>query len=267
LVSFCAALSIAQNLSAEAIPVSALEHLPLADVYVLGELHDQKHHHDNQARAVASIQPKALVLEMLTPEQAAAGKGVARDDMDALETALGWAETSWPDFEMYFPIFEASDGAAIYGAALPRDVVRAAVSDGAAQHFDGEAARFGLEEALHPDEQAQRERLQARAHCDALPPDLLPGMVAAQRLRDASFAKTALDALAETGGPVVVITGNGHARRDWGIPGYIQRAAPDVSVLSIGQIAGDETFPQFDKWIISEITAPETDPCAAFQSN
>lgn len=246
---------------------SALDDLPDADIYVLGELHDQAHHHENQARAVAAIGPAALVFEMLSPEQAAAGNASPWRDAETLDAALGWSETNWPSFSMYFPIFEAAPRAAIYGAALPRDVVRAAVSDGAEQHFDGDAALFGLEVALHAVEQSQRETLQARAHCDALPADLLPGMVEAQRLRDASFAKAAVEALRDTGGPVVVITGNGHARRDWGIPSYIEHVAPAASVFSLGQIVAGESYPQYDMWIVSELSATHEDPCEAFKSN
>jgi hypothetical protein len=87
--------------------------------------------------------------------------------------------------------------------------------------FPGDAARFGLTEALDPDEQAAREAEQQEAHCNALPEEILPGFVEAQRLRDAALAEAALAALADTGGPVVVVTGNGHARADWGVPALL----------------------------------------------
>ena len=35
---------------------------------VIGEVHDNPHHHRNQARAVAALKPGAIVFEMLTPE-------------------------------------------------------------------------------------------------------------------------------------------------------------------------------------------------------
>ena len=41
------------------------------DVVILGEIHDNPAHHEVQAERVADIQPRALVFEMLTPEQAA----------------------------------------------------------------------------------------------------------------------------------------------------------------------------------------------------
>lgn len=242
----------------------ALDALPEARIVILGEVHDNPSHHANQSRAVAAIRPAALVFEMLTPQQAQAAVGVVRSDRAALETALGWADTGWPDFSMYHPIFAAAPQAAIYGAALPRADVRRAMTEGAAAVFGAKPAAFGLDRALAPDEQARRESDQQMAHCNALPPDLLPGMVAAQRLRDAAFARTALEALAATGGPVVVITGSGHADTAQGIPVALAAAAPSVSVLSVGQLETDPgPAAPFDLWIVTD-PAPRDDPCKAF---
>ena len=87
----------------------------------------------------------------------------------------------------------------------------------------------------------------------------------AQRLRDAALAQTTLQALRETGGPVVVITGHGHARKDWGIPAKIALADPQVDTWSVGfveaPLSGTE---QFDFIEVTE-PAPREDPCAAFR--
>ncbi len=61
--------------------------------------------------------------------------------------------------------------------------------EGAAAVFGAAAARFGLDAPLPEDEQAAREAEQAEAHCGALPAEMLPGMVEAQRLRDAALAR------------------------------------------------------------------------------
>ncbi|PIV75469.1 MAG: hypothetical protein COW55_05335 [Rhodobacteraceae bacterium CG17_big_fil_post_rev_8_21_14_2_50_65_11] len=235
-----------------------------ADVVVLGEVHDNPAHHTWQGEALRALSPAAVVFEMLTPDQAAMVTPASRIDLDALGVAIGWAESGWPEFALYRPVFAALGAAAVYGAALPYDAVRGAIEDGAAARFDGDAVRFGLDEPLPGDQQARRERLQAGAHCDALPEALLPGMVEAQRLRDASFAATVLEALSETGGPVVLITGNGHARMDWGVPGVIARAAPGVTVISVGQVeAQPEAQAPFDVWRVTPSVDRE-DPCAGF---
>ena len=199
----------------------------------------------------------------LTPDQAARTPP-DRGDAKALALAYAWAKSGWPDFAMYHPIFLAAPGARIFGGDLPPGDARRAVSDGAAAVFGPDAAAYGLADALPPAEQTAREAEQRSAHCDALPESLLPGMVGAQRLRDAALARAVVQALDATGGPVAVITGSGHARIDRGIPAVLARVAPGLRVLSIGQIEGaagpDEPF---DLWIATD-PAPRDDPCAAF---
>lgn len=235
-----------------------------AEVVLLGEVHDNPAHHVGQAEALRRIDPSAVVFEMLTPDQARAANAFTGDSA-ALGAAIDWDESGWPDFAMYAPVFEALGAARIYGAAVAPDRLREAMTEGLGVAFGGNAARFGLEAPLPATEQAAREARQATAHCDALPAEALPGMVAAQRLRDAAFARTALVALEETGGPVAVITGNGHVRLDWGIPAALRNAAPEVEVLALGQFeAAPGPDAPFDFW---RVTAPveRGDPCAAFR--
>mgnify|MGYP001308329948 CR=1 FL=1 len=235
-----------------------------AQIVILGEIHDNPAHHRFQAEAVAALAPRALVFEMLDPGQAAALNALDDRSQASMHAASGWDDSGWPDFAMYHPIFAAAPDARIHGAAVPKDEVRRAVREGAAALFGADAARFGLDRPLPPGEQAARGALQARAHCDALPADLLPGMVEAQRLRDAAFARTALTALDETGPPVVVIAGTGHARRDWGIPAAIALARPDVTVMAIGQGEGEEgKSGAYDAVILAPAPARD-DPCAGF---
>lgn len=239
--------------------------LPPAEVMFLGELHDNPWHHQIQAQVVAARSARALVFEMLTPEQAAKAEPELLADQEALDRALGWAQSGWPDFGLYYPIFAAAQGMAIYGAQVPRDAVRAAIMGGdVAADFGPQAARYGLSEALDPEEQAAREALQLQAHCNALPAAMLPGMVLGQRLRDATLARAIDRALAETGGPVLVITGNGHARTDWGAPRLL---SAQTTRISIAQLEAVPDGPQpFDFWIVTQEAARQ-DPCLAFSGD
>lgn len=242
-----------------------LDHLPKAQIYLLGEVHDNPVHHEHQTRAVAALSPSALVFEMLTPEQAARATPETRADADTLGAALDWDGSGWPDFAMYFPLFEAAPNAAIFGAALPRAAARAAMDQPVTESFGTDAARYGIDQPLSEADQQDREALQASAHCDMLPQEMLPGMVAVQRLRDAMLARAALDALDATGGPVAVITGTGHARTDQGVPLKLSRAAPQVAVLALGQVeAAPDGTPPFDLWIVTD-PVDRPDPCDAFR--
>ena len=242
------------------IPAQALA----AQILILGEQHDNPAHHARQAIWVAATAPKALVFEMLTPAQAARGNVANRSDQRALDTALGWSQSNWPSFDMYFPIFAAAPEARLYGALVPREALGTALESPLA--FHPLAAPFGMDRAPDPAEQAQREALQARAHCDKLPEEMLPVIVDMQRLRDMTLANTALRALRETGGPVALITGNGHARPDWGVPALIALAAPDLRVFALGQSeSGDDLVGGLAMTL--DATAPERgDPCEAFDN-
>lgn len=236
-----------------------------ADVVFLGELHDNPAHHLRQAEYVAELSPTALVFEMLTQAQADLVTPELVADEAALEAALGWNASGWPDFSMYYPIFAAAPEAAYFGAAVPRDVARAAMAEGMASAFRGDADAYGLTAVLPEGQQAEREALQLAAHCDAMPAEMLPVMVDIQRLRDAELAYSAVQAFEAHGGPVVVITGNGHARMDWGAPVYLMAAAPGLRVMSLGQ--GEEGVPPSGLFDVVE-SAPEVDrgdPCAAFR--
>lgn len=235
-----------------------------ADVVILGELHDNPVHHAHQARAVAAIEPKALVFEMLSPKRAA-GSPVPPGDAASVARALGWDREGWPDFALYHPILVAAPEARVYGAEVPRELARKAFETGIADLFGQAAQAYGLTTPLSAQVQAAREAEQAEAHCQALPVDLLPGMVEVQRLRDAVLARAVVQAMADTGGPVAVITGAGHARRDQGLPVPLALVAPDLSVLSIGQFEeAAPADPAFDLWLVTP-AAPREDPCKALK--
>ncbi|QUJ76601.1 ChaN family lipoprotein [Sulfitobacter albidus] len=253
-----AALFFAQTLLAE-VPATARA----ADIVFLGEQHDNPDHHARQAEWVAALAPRALVFEMLTPRQAQRGAREDRADARALEGALEWESSGWPDFAMYHPIFRAAPDAALYGAGVPRAQVRRALERPLAEN--PLSARYGLDRPAPQAEQAQREAGQDAAHCGMLPAEMLPVMVDAQRLRDMTLADAALRALDETGGPVVVITGNGHARLDWGAPALVVRAAPEVSVFSLLQGEAGGTPPGGGSLTLDAPAPASGDPCAAFR--
>ena len=238
-----------------------------ADIYVLGEVHDNPLHHAEQARLVGLIGPKAVVWEMLSGRQAKVLPGVTGADADAMARALEWEASGWPDFSMYYPIFQASGQAEHLAGAVPREELKSAITMGAAavlkKNFPGiDAARALPELAADALENLKAE--QAEAHCNALPTEMLGGMVEAQRLRDAWMAGEALAALDRDQGPVVIITGTGHARTDTAIPAILANLRPEVTVWSLGQVESDPgADAPFDAVRVTD-PAPRDDPCAQF---
>jgi uncharacterized iron-regulated protein len=232
------------------------------DIIIVGEIHDSPEHHLLQAEIIAMVDPTAVVFEMLNSEQAALITQANLPD-PKLGEILGWEAAGWPDFAMYAPIFAAIDDAIVFGAAAS-DFAALQAREDIVRAFPEGADRFGLTDVLPNDEQMLREQEMQDGHCGALPPEMLPWFVDQQRFRDAVFARAALNALDVTDGPIVVITGNGHARTDWGMPIYLKAAAPDVTVLSIGQITMPQDGAPFDLWRVTDpIERP--DPCADFK--
>lgn len=237
---------------------------------MLGEVHDNADHHILQARVTADLQPGAIVFEMIEPGQARGITPDLRSDAAGLEAHLEWEARGWPDFAMYYPLFHMTKDAAIFGGALPRDEVRRAVAEGAAGVFGDAAPLFGLDRALPESEQEARNTLQQQAHCNALPDGILPGMVEAQRLRDAALARAVVNALEQNAdGPVVVIAGNGHVREDWGIPAALRHyASVTGQSLQIATLAQYETeapeAPPVTHWVVTA-AARRGDPCAGFK--
>jgi uncharacterized iron-regulated protein len=95
----------------------------------------------------------------------------------------------------------------------------------------GFAARHGLGVALPGDhERLMTEEIRA-SHCGHAPDRIIPGMIAAQRARDARLADAMLDAPGGDG--AVLIAGAGHARNDRGVPAYLARLEPGARVVTI----------------------------------
>ncbi|WP_299080813.1 ChaN family lipoprotein [uncultured Ruegeria sp.] len=252
------------GLTQDLIPEDTLASMQSADVVILGEVHDNPQHHLVQTEAIDAIAPSAVVWEMVTEEGAQRLAQTAASNPEELGRILQWAETGWPPLSMYYPVFQASN-APVYGAMVPRSAARAAMQRGAATALGADAARYGLTVSLSPEDQAAREADQLAAHCNAIPVESLPQMVAIQRLRDAVLARAILRAMDETDGPVAVITGNGHARKDRGIPTFLSRLQPGLKVFALGQSEDGIVDGAFDA-VIDSPGVDREDPCKAFEA-
>lgn len=241
--------------------------LGAAAVVIVGEVHDNPIHHLNQAWLISRLAPGALVAEMLQ----AADEDRIRDHLagggaaEGIGALVRWDKTGWPAWEIYAPIFTAlPEGAAIAGAAMPRKVVRRVMTEPASALIEDPRLKAALDERLPRAVQVAMEREMVDSHCGELPVDMAPMMVEVQRLRDASLAAAVLRLVEAGAGRIVVVTGNGHARTDRGLPAVLARAAPELAVVSVGQIEtggeGDPAAEPFDYvWITERHDRP--DPC------
>jgi len=80
-----------------------------------------------------------------------------------------------------------------------------------------------------PTQTALEDEIRA-VHCGALPDALVPGMVVAQRARDAHMAERLVAGQRDG---AVLIAGAGHVRTDQGVPRALAVLAPDAGVASV----------------------------------
>ncbi len=215
---------------------------------ILGEFHDNPDHHRLQAWLLAQLKPSAVVLEMVETDQAAAlaaFQAVTDWSPAGLGKALDWEARGWPQWSSYQPIAEAAQetGAALLAGNAPRDKARALAKQGIAALDKSEAERLGLDQPLPGDAEEAMQSEIAASHCGMLPEKILPQMALAQRLRDATMAETLL-ASAGRGGRALLITGNGHGRRDRAVPyvlegrGVARAEIASVALLEVDPEAG-----------------------------
>ncbi|MFP2931682.1 ChaN family lipoprotein [Pyxidicoccus sp. 3LG] len=263
-------------------PEQLVRTLAGARFVVLGERHDQPDHHRLQAKLVRELaadgRKPALAFEMLdVTQQPAVEASLARapHDADALALAVDWAASGWPDWSLYRPVFAAGleAGLPVVAANLPRAQMRALVKQGPDALPEDLRARLALDTPLPEDVARELREEQDRAHCGHLPKELLGPMAEAQRARDAHLADRML--AADPGDGAVLITGNGHAREDRGVPAHLERREPGKPVLSVGLLevspetrepkdaaAGyaTATLPFDYVWFTPAV--PQEDPCA-----
>lgn len=265
-------------------PVSlaqAVRRLRGARYLLLGEVHDNPVHHRIRAALLHDLLadgvPTWVVFEQMDRQHNPA-IAAAAPDVEAIVEAgrldrKGWA---WP---LHRPLFEAAlaGRATVIGGNLSRAEASQVVRGGVAQippdlrrlltDADDEAAPELPRWTAALD--AELTRQIDEGHCGALPPKMMAPMVLAQRARDAALASAM--AQAPDGTRVVLIAGNGHARRDVGVPHYLlAAAAPGESrIVSVGLLerAQDGSTavdgPYDEAWFTARVVRP--DPCGSFR--
>ncbi|OYY84418.1 MAG: hypothetical protein B7Y34_00575, partial [Methylophilales bacterium 16-45-9] len=104
-------------------------------------------------------------------------------------------------------------------------------------------------------------------HCGHLPKQYVPNFILAQRARDASMLNTMLDIAHK---PVILLAGNGHVRKDYGIPTLLQSSIQtqvSIGFLQLDSLTPDQALAyrqQYDYvWLTGAVN--RDDPCATFK--
>jgi uncharacterized iron-regulated protein len=203
---------------------------------LLGEIHDNPHHHEFRARLItelAATAKPALAFEQFRADQQAALDAAAGKTLDELKAALGWRESGWSSYD-YDSLLSAARDAALplYAGDVPRAAIMKVAKEGDDALAADERSRLGLDVALPAALAAAARTEIAESHCGLLPEQAFAGMTAAQRYRDAHLADVALRGVQERGG-AILLAGNGHVRSDRGVPWYVRQRSPATNAVSV----------------------------------
>ena len=215
-----------------------LDEAAAADHVLLGEVHVNPYHHAAQEAVLAALVARgrrpAVVFEMIERDQQPAIdalRSAGEPTADELAEATSFADSGW-DWPLYRPLVALAleHELAILAGNAPLDETRTLVKEGVDSIEPARWRALGLDRPLAPAAQAALVEIMVQSHCGHAPGDYAERLVEAQRLRDATMTDVMLGAAPA---PTVLITGSGHARRDFGVPLYLQERAPGARLLTL----------------------------------
>jgi len=251
---------------------------------LLGEKHDNADHHQIQAWLTGQLlsggRKMAVAFEMFGVDKAK----VLRDfhetgSKEAADIAAltEWEKSGWPSWSLYQPIAQGAldAGMPILAANLSRQQTKTMMQQGNAVLGEQTVKRLRLDEPLPERVAVAKAEELIRSHCNMLPDPMVRPMVNTQTAKDAMMADVLLDAdLSNKLEGVILITGLGHARSDWGVPWHLMRRAAEKSVISVGMLEVDVDLTKPSQyagnWDVSKLPfdfvwftprANEDDPC------
>jgi uncharacterized iron-regulated protein len=259
-----------------------------ASFVLLGEVHDNAAHHQLRSELLAQLLVDRRQTVVLFEPMGAMHDGSLRAALEpwARRAPQDWTAGSltevadtiadagrldrrawgWP---LHRPVVEAAVrfGATIRGANLEPDMARAVVRQGLAAAPAEVRDAIGRDRSWTPDQQATLERAIEVGHCHALPASLIGPMVLAQRARDAAMALAMQRAARDLpGARVVLIAGNGHVRRDVGVPHVLRSLGVEAATMvTVGYLEPGGARDGFDHIGLAYPPPHRPDPCAALQ--
>ncbi|WP_028240355.1 ChaN family lipoprotein [Stutzerimonas azotifigens] len=251
-------LSTGRHLS----PTELVERLGRRERVLIGERHDNPAHHRIERWLLQAVDRRAeapaLLLEMLDPGQQPrvdAVRQALRDGrpVDDLPAALGW-QPGW-DWGLYGELLAQAVArpAPLLSANLTREDIR---------RIYRSAPRLPAGRSTDEAVQAQLAEHIRAAHCDLLPAEQLPAMLAVQQQRDRRMAERLLAASA----PAWLMAGAYHVRRDLGVPLHLADlgGAEQAAVLVLAEEGEAVEAGQAD-YVWFTPAQPQVDHCAALR--
>jgi len=239
---------------------------------LLGEVHDNPEHHRLRAAALQQAcdggwRP-AIVMEQFDLDRQSdidRARGERPDDASYLiGQAAGASGWRWSDYQPFVAL-ALRYRLPLLAGNLPRSTASRLARDDYSAVLGPERVRtWQLAEAPDASWQAAQEHEIDLGHCGALPPRLWPALARGQFARDAAMAHLLSQHSARG---AVLLAGNGHVRRDLGVPRWLQRQGTPATLV-VGFLERG-TPPQeagvYDTVVVTA-RAERGDPCDAFKA-
>lgn len=219
---------------------------------LLGEKHDNPDHHRLQAWVldglIAAGRRPAVGFEMFTVDDApriARYLAVSPRSAAGLGDAVDWSRSGWPAWPLYQPIADRALGAGlpIVATNLGPTATRAVARQGIRALDPALVERLGLGRPLDAATRSEMATEIREGHCGYAREEMLDGMIAVQRARDAQMAERLA---AADGDGAVLIAGSGHVRKDRGVPAFLTALRPGARVASVAfvEVLADAPAPE-----------------------
>lgn len=235
-------------------------------VLLLGEVHDNPDGHARryawlEARVDAGWRPTIAMEQFDRDRQADLDRALAECADAACVIRRAEPDGQRWEWPLYAPVIELALARRLplRAANLSRADASRVVREGyRAALDDATIASFGLDRPLARDIADGQRRAIDEGHCQQLPASIAEGMVRAQVARDVWMAKV-VAAEAGRGDGVALLAGNGHVRRDLGVPRWLEGTA-GARAFSVGFVE-EPAEGTFDERV-AIVPHPRVDPCA-----
>lgn len=196
---------------------------------LVGEKHDNPHHHQLELKLLQDIQNSRntrVVLEMLDEQQGSnIDKLTGNSKEELIKDLLNWNDRSWP-WKDYGPLINSAlaNGNLLKPGNLSKPVLMKIYKNAPPNE-----PRFSTVEALPEHIQAEILQQVYESHCQAIPLKQMGPMAQIQISRDASMAFAMSHQLASND-QAILFSGAFHVRKDSGVPLHLNMLSSEKSI-------------------------------------
>lgn len=232
-------------------PSVLIRQAQLTRYVLIGEIHDNPDHHLIQANLIEAMvstnhrRRPSVVYEMVprSLSREIAKFDLTRDpNLNDFAKAIKWEERGWYSWDIYRPVAlaAAKNNLPMVAGNLDNGLTRNISKSGWDALTPEQIEDFALNAKLS--DKTEDEFLDDLdvSHCSLMPRSALPAMLKVQRARDGSMADAMIKSGLKFGS--ILIAGNGHVRKDRGVPFALETLLPGAKTLKLGDLFGaDDT--------------------------